>query len=201
MTVDEIIEKTVKPIAKEAFSDALEILQLIALLEAQNSNDVNMRLSKAGAGRAALVLRNAFIARLTLLIARCYAKPRKGDLHIRLAFDLIAKDKRLSAELSKRTSPAILKHAEDTWSLCRSDQRLQQIEHFRHKYTAHLGEPDEEIPIPTYKDLFDYARETTKVMQALVHLSGVNTHDLRDWNEEIKGSADEFWKPWTVDEK
>ena len=54
MTADEIIEKTIKPIAEGGFSDALEIMQLIAMIKAQNTNDVNKGLSKAGAGRAAM---------------------------------------------------------------------------------------------------------------------------------------------------
>ncbi len=199
MTADEIIEKTIKPIAKSGFSDALEILQLIALLKAQNSNNVNNALSKIGAGRAAMATRNAFIAQLTLLVARAYTKPRTGDLHIRKAFELIAKDPRISEELAKQGLAGKLKDAEAMWSLCRDDSRLASIQHFRNKYTAHIAEPDAEIPLPKYDELFPFAIETTKVMQALANASGVNSDNLSDWNDEITGTAKAFWKPWASD--
>jgi hypothetical protein len=200
MTADEIIEKTIKPIAKNGFSDAIEILQLIALLKAQNSNNVNKGLSKIGAGRAAMAVRNAFIAQLTLLVVRCYAEPRPGDLHIRKAFDLIAKDSRIGEELAKRGLAAKLKDAQATWLLCRGDSRLDLIRHFRNKYTAHLAEPDAEIPLPKYDELFPFAIETTKVMQALANASGVNNDNLHDWNDELAGTAKAFWKPWASDD-
>jgi hypothetical protein len=199
MTADEIIEKTIKPIAKNGFSDALEILQLIALLKAQNSNNVNKALSKIGAGRAAMATRNAFIAQLTLLVARTYAKSRDGDLHVRRAFELIAKDPRISEGLAKRGLAGKLKDAQAMWSLCRDDSRLVRIQHFRNKYTAHIAEPDAEIPLPKYDELFPFAIETTKVMQALANASGVNNDNLPDWNDELTGTAEAFWKPWASD--
>lgn len=196
MTVDDIIEKKLKPIADDGFADALEILQLIALLKAQNTNNVNKGLSRAGAGRAAMTARNALITRLTLLVVRCYAKPRDGDLHIRKAFDIIAKDARASEELMRRHSGDKLKSAQAQWSLCRGDHRLQRLEHFRDKYTAHLSEPDEQIPLPKYDELFPFAVETAKLMESLAHAVGANTHKLSDWNDEIDGSAEALWKPW-----
>lgn len=196
MTADEILEKTIKPIAKSGFSDALEILQLIALLKAQNTNGVNKALTRVGAGRAAMATRNAFIAQLTLLVARAYSKPRTGDINIRKAFDLIAKDPRIGAELANRGLAGKLKHAQDVWLLCRDDSRLGPIQHFRNKYTAHIAEPDAEIPLPKYEELFSFAVETTKVMQALANGTGVNNDNLPDWNDELIGTAKEFWKPW-----
>lgn len=201
MTAAEIIETKIKPIAENGFSDALEIMQLIALLKAQNSNNVNKALSKAGAGRAAIAARNAFIARLTLLVVRCYAKPRAGDLHIRQAFNLISKDQRVRDELARRNSGATVKDAEDRWLLCRGDHRLKSLEHFRDKYTAHLGEPEEDIPLPKYDELFPFAEETAKLMQALANAAGVNTHKLSDWSDEIVGSAEALWEPWKSEDE
>lgn len=196
MTVDDIIEKKLKPIADEGFSDALEIMQLIALMKAQNTNNVNKGLTKEGAGRAAITARNALITRLTLLVVRCYAKPRDGDLHIRRAFDIIAKDNRISEELMRRHSGETLKAAQAMWHLCRGDHRLQRLEHFRDKYTAHLSEPNEDIPLPKYDELFPFATETAKLMESLAHAVGANTHKLSDWDGEINGSAEALWKPW-----
>lgn len=196
MTVDDIIEMQLKPIADDGFADALEILQLIAILEAQNTNGVNKGLNKAGAGRAAMTAKNALITRLTLLVVRCYAKPREGDLHIRKAFDIIAKDVRVSEELMRRHSGEPLKTAQANWLHCRGDHRLQRLEHFRDKYTAHFSKPNEDIPLPKYNELFPFAVETTSLMESLAHAVGANTHKLSDWDSEINASAESFWKPW-----
>ena len=196
MTAEEIVDTKLKPIAENGFEDALEILQLIALLKAQNSNNVNKGLSDVGAGRAAIVARNAFIARLTLLVVRCYAKPKNGDLHIRKAFDLIANDSRVSEELSRRNPAGALTDTQSIWFSCRCDNRLHYLKHFRDKYTAHFSEPNADIPLPKYDELFPFAIETTKVMEALAKAVGVNSHNLNDWNDEIAGSAEAFWKPW-----
>lgn len=200
MIANDIIEKTIKPIAKGGVSDALEILQLIALLKTQNNNGSNKSLNSAGAGRAAMATRNAFIAQLTLLVARAYAKPRAGDLNVRRAFELLAKDSRICAELATQGLAGKLKHAEDTWLLCRDDIRLGPILHFRNKFTAHIAEPDKEIPLPKYKELFSFASETTKVIQALANAVGI-TDNLSDWNDELTNSAAAFWKPWAADAK
>ena len=196
MTADEIIESRIQPIAKEGFEDALEILQLISLMRAQNTNNVNKGLSAKGAGRAALVARNAFISRLTLLVVRCYARPKDRDLHIRTAFEIIAKDSRVREELQRRNPSGALNDAEALWLICRGDERLGRLTHFRNKYTAHLSEPDINIPLPKYDDLFPFAIETTKVMAALARATGVNNHNLVDWDGELNGSAKASWKPW-----
>jgi hypothetical protein len=60
----------VRKVADQALSDAVEITVLIELIEKQNSNGINDKLNKAGAGRAAMVLRNAMIARLVTIVAR-----------------------------------------------------------------------------------------------------------------------------------
>jgi hypothetical protein len=77
--------ETVRKVAELAVGDAVEIAVLTEIMEGQNSNGVNQMLSRAGAGRAAMALRNALIARLVLLIARAYAKPKQGDLHLHVA--------------------------------------------------------------------------------------------------------------------
>jgi AbiU2 len=199
MSAKDIIETKLKPIAENGWADAIEILQLIALMKAQNNNSVNKGLSRAGAGRAAIVTRNAFIARLTLLIARCYARPKGGDLHTRAAFDLIAKDERVREELQRRQRTLTLKEAQASWSLCRGDHRLPRIKHFRDKYTAHLSEPDVDIPLPKYDELFPFAIETAKVMGTLAQVVGANAGRLDDWDAEITDSAEAFWRPWIPD--
>jgi hypothetical protein len=196
MTTEEVIEKAIKPIAKDGFSDALEILQLIAILEAQNTNHVNKGLNEAGAGRAAATVKNALITRLTVLVTRCYSKSKDGDAHARQAFDIIAKDDRVSAELAKRNKKGVLKNSQDAWASLLGDNRLHLIKHFRDKFTAHLGKPEKDTPLPKYNELFSFAIETTEILETLANVSGANTHRLSDWNGEITESSSEFWKPW-----
>ena len=196
MKATEIIENLVIPIAKDGFTDAQEILQIISLMRVQNSNNVNKNLSNAGAGGAAITARNALIARLTLLVSRCYSRSREGDLHIGRAYELIARDQRVSAELSRRGPKTSVKDAQAIWARCKGDHRLARIDHFRHKFTAHISTPNAEIPIPNYDELFSFAVETTKVIQALAHVAGANNHELSDWNDELKAAAEAFWKPW-----
>ena len=45
-------------ISDKAFLDALELLQLIAVMQGQNKDPINAKLSDAGAARAAMVVRN-----------------------------------------------------------------------------------------------------------------------------------------------
>jgi hypothetical protein len=81
--------ETVRKVAELALADAIEITLLIGLMRGQNAGGVNKKLSEAGAGSAAAVIRNALMARLVLLIARAYAKPKQGDLHLRKAVCLL----------------------------------------------------------------------------------------------------------------
>ena len=50
-------------IVEAALRDGIEIVTLIAVMETQNRGGVNERLSDAGAGHAAMVIRNAILCR------------------------------------------------------------------------------------------------------------------------------------------
>jgi hypothetical protein len=71
--------EVVRKVAEHALSDAIEIKQLIALMEQQNVEGVNKLLSERGAGRAAICVRNALVARLVTLICQslCGAEKRR----------------------------------------------------------------------------------------------------------------------------
>ena len=62
--------ETVRKVAEQALSDAVEITLLIGLMRGQNTGGVNKKLDEAGAGRAAGAIKHALTARLVLLIAR-----------------------------------------------------------------------------------------------------------------------------------
>jgi hypothetical protein len=64
----------VRQIAKKAFVDAVEILSLVAVLEAGNNNGSSEALNKAGAGRAAGHVQRALFTRLQVIVARHYCR-------------------------------------------------------------------------------------------------------------------------------
>jgi hypothetical protein len=84
-------QETVRKIAELALNDAIELHVLIALLKRQ-TDSVNKHLAEAGASRAGPVVQNALIARLVILIARAYSRPKDGDLHLRVAAELLEKN-------------------------------------------------------------------------------------------------------------
>src|SRR5580700_9929114 len=75
-------QQIVLEIAKQALDDAKEITVLVGLIREQNTGGVNKRLSEAGASNVVSAVRNASIARLVIVVARAYAKPRHGDRHV-----------------------------------------------------------------------------------------------------------------------
>src|ERR1700694_558183 len=163
--------ETVRKIAELALGDAVEITLLIALMQGQNTAGVNKQLNEAGAGRAAIVLRNALIARLVIVIARAYSKPKHGDLHLRVAACLL-KDNATRQIFGSGNGAQKLAAFDAHWAKCRGDHRLPPIKGFRDKYTAHLGEP-KAIQEATYRDLFEFGAETAKAMELLALATGV----------------------------
>ena len=182
-------------ISDKAFLDALELLQLIAVMQGQNEDPINAKLSDAGAARAAMVVRNAVLSRIILFLAGAYAAPRPGDLHLRRAFDLL-KQPSVRKELELRGSPTILDDAEKLWARCKSDHRLPLIRHFRDKFTAHFSTPRDDMALPQYDDVFNFAHDTMKVVDALARGTGARTEPLWDWQPELEDSATQFWSVW-----
>jgi hypothetical protein len=178
-------------------NDALHILALIELLKRQNSGGVNARLTKAGAANATIAVRNAMIGYLVLLISRAYAEPKPGDLHLRVAVDLLKNDKIAREIFDSANTPKKIANFEAHWAKCRGDNRLQRIEHFRDKYTAHLGE-SKDIPAPEYRELFEVADATVEGIELLALATGVAIKSIKDNNDALQSAA-AFWKPWTKD--
>lgn len=184
--------ETIRKIAEKALDDAIEITLLIALLEGQNASEINKLLNEAGIPvRAAMVLRNALFARLAILIARAYAQRRTGDLHLRVAADLlnnsVARQIFASGNGAEKLA-AFDKH----WAKCRSDPRLPPIKKFRDKYVAHLGEP-KDLPEATYRDLFAFGAATAKAMELLTFATGVaNNNTISIDDPDLISSAEAF---------
>jgi AbiU2 len=194
MTSDQQDAADVWTISDEGYMDALELLQLIEVIQGQNSGLVNQKLSIKGAAPAAHVVRNALLSRIVLFVAGAYAPPRPGDLHLRRAFDLMQKPE-VSRQVGMMGSAAILQDAVILWEQCLSDPRLPVIKHFRNKFTAHRSKP-QDIPLPEYEQLFAFAGDTMNVMDRLAEGTGARTQPLRDWQKEFASSAALFWGPW-----
>jgi hypothetical protein len=141
---------TIRKIAEQALQDALQIVYLIELMRAQNSMGINARISKAGGAGATVAVRNAMIGYVTLLVARAYAHPRPDDLHCRAAAELLQSDKTARETFQTGDGGKLLAQFESHWEKCAKDPRLEPIKHFRDKYTAHLGKP-EDMPEPEYR--------------------------------------------------
>ena len=185
--------ETVRKIAELALGDAVEITVLISLIERQNAGDVNRQLNKAGAARAAFVFRNALFAYLAILTARAYAKPKNGDLHLRVAADLL-KDNITRQIICSGNGAKKLTAFDKHWAKCRSDPRLPLVKEFRDKYAAHLGEP-KDIPKAKRRDLFAFGAATAKAMELLALATGVAVNTI-SIDDTLVSSPEAFWAPW-----
>jgi hypothetical protein len=185
-------------VAQKAYEDAAQIIGLIEILEASNTGNVNPDLNAGGAATAALQVHYSLIWRLQLIVARAYLRPvKKGDLHLRRGFELL-KDAQVR---QKAVTPERTKHLTDAqirWDRACGDHRLSKITSTRHKFIAHIGEPDKDVEIPTYKELFDFARETALLMEQLALAAGVNMSGGGIPNETrlFAEAAKKFWSPW-----
>jgi hypothetical protein len=186
----------VDKISDGGFTDGIEIRQIIELLEVQNNGGLNEAISKTNATTAAMVLRNSLITRLVLLVSRVYAPPREHDMHVGRAVELL-KDSAVKAEIETRGPPGSLNEALETWRKFKADHRLPKLKQFRDKYTAHLGKPNPQTPLPAFGELFSFARETTVLLDQLARATGARTERLDTWDYQVRESAAAFWAPWS----
>lgn len=191
---DENRHELVCSFADQGYQDAIQIRQLVQLLRRQNEGSINAQLNEAGAGQAAGVARNALIANLVLLVSRAHAHIREGDQHVHRAFELLNAAE-VKAEFDQRGSKHLLNEAIELWGRLQEDERRRRIKHFRDKFTAHLGAP-EDIPFPQYDELFSFALETTRAMDLLARGTGVRSETVDAWDESCERSSLNFWGPW-----
>jgi hypothetical protein len=181
----------VREIVNQSLAHGMEILSLVELLEAQNTGGVNKNLAEADLGNSLIVVRNAMMARLVLLVAREFSKPLETDKNLHRAVNLLRTP--MVREIFSK-NPEALAEAVDYFKKCKGDHRLQKIRHFRDKFTAHTGEP-EEIPLPAYKELFSFARETVRCIDQIASATGLADKKIED-NIDAKKEAVAFWAPW-----
>ena len=185
--------ETVRRTVNLALGDAMEIVALMTILETGNEGGVNDSLSNAGAGQAGIVVRNSLFARLILLVTREFARSREGDLHLSRALELLRGD--TLAIFQGVGSSEDLSAAIDQWERLRVDQRLNSLNHFRDKQTAHLGASDPNIPPAINKDLFALGNAVVDLVDRLAKGIGMANVKVRD-NIDAKSTAEAFWLPW-----
>jgi hypothetical protein len=185
-------------IAKQGFTDALEISCLIETIERQNAGRIVATLSDRGVGSVGIVIRNGLITRLTLLVARCYSPTYrgKGDRHLRRAFDECLKSPAVRARIEKQGTLQELLEAESMWKVLADDPQQAQVKHFRDKSTAHLAQIDPTIGRPSYTAFFDFARRTARLMEQLAHAAGGTRERLDEHLDDFAVAAQKFWAPW-----
>jgi hypothetical protein len=184
---------SISAMAIEAFQTGMEILQLIELMERQNSGRINGNLSASGAARAGMMIRNSMITRLVILVVGAFSPTRPGDQHLRKGFEEMA-HATVRSQLSMDAQA--FADAERLWQALQVDPRLTTIKHFRDKYTAHSAAPKTGIGLPQYGEMFDFAREVATVMEKFAIGIGVTTETLSDTEDWRIESSQKFWEPW-----
>ena len=182
---------SIEAIAREAFETGMEVLELIELMERQNTGRINGNISDSGAARAAITIRNSLMARLVILVAGAFSNTRPGDRHLRMGFKAMA-DPTLRSQL--RMNAQAFADAESMWRVLQADPRLAVIKHFRDKQTAHSADP--KMRPPTWGETFAFAKEVAAVMENFAIGVGVTTEKFsatEDWRIE---SSQNFWVPW-----
>jgi uncharacterized 2Fe-2S/4Fe-4S cluster protein (DUF4445 family) len=77
-------------------------------------------------------------------------------------------------------SATALTECERLWSQLNSDPRLATIKHFRNKFTAHLAIPKPGIPLPHYREVFDFSKLTASVMEKFAQGAGATTEHISE---------------------
>jgi hypothetical protein len=180
-----------REIVEQSIGHGIELLSHVELMEAQNSGGVNERLAQAGLENAAIAIRNAMMTRIVLMVAREFSAPRDTDRNLHRAVDLLS-DATIQEIFAKNVKA--MAEAQAQFMRCKGDNRLNEIRHFRDKYTAHIGEP-KETPLPKYKDLFSIAKKTVTCIDLVAEATGIAATKIADSND-AKDQAESFWKPW-----
>jgi hypothetical protein len=164
-------------------------------LRDQNSGGINANLNAAGAGGAGGVLRNALVARLTMLVSRCFTKPRDGDRHLHQAINMLGEGE---------TAAAFQPHDDDlsaaitTFEQLKADHRQEKIKNFRDEFTAHLGDPLDR-PMPNYTELFEFAALTVGCIQRLAQTLRLIEGTVAEM-AKAEDLSTAFWEPWSSED-
>lgn len=137
----------------------------------------------------------ALLDRILFLTMKAYSRVRKGDRHMRMAFDALRDD------ATRSMAGPFDKHDLDTashlWDRACTDPRLIPLTHYRDKHAAHIGDPDPDIADARIMDLFGFARLTAAVAEKLAAGTGVAMVPIDHQIDAFRESADAFWSRFT----
>jgi hypothetical protein len=185
----------IKKITTDSFLTAMEILQIVDVLERLNLVPIVENLDRSGAARAAIVVRNSLIARLVTIASGVFSPVREGDRHLKLAVKLLG-DVEARRAIEHVGSSAGLDLALHKWEALEADPRLLILKHFRNKFTAHTAVPIADIPLPQYDEMFAFSREVAALMESFADATGVLPETLSATEPLRIQSARIFWRPW-----
>ena len=185
----------VRKVAHRGYLDGIDTLACIEILERGNSPEVIEQIIAAGAAKAADLIRKSLLDRMHMNFMRAYDPVRKGDNHLRVAFEILRKPGGLDLAPTKRQRSDLTK-ALKLWNDAEADPRLKTLRHLRNKFVAHLSEPNKQIPIPKIRELFGFAKKTCEIWERLSFGTGVVMIELSHQTEAYSESADAFWAAW-----
>lgn len=187
----------VREISAAAFTDSIESLALMEILDAGNGNGVAGEITKAGAGFVGNEIQMCLFTRIHILISRAYSKvPRERDLNAEQAIKLL-KEKSVFEEVQNgKESTKNLNEAIEMWTQNRSNHLFQRFMEFRDTQLVHFSEKNPDIPTPLIREVFQFTRLTTAAIEKLAHGTGVVGLTLASQIPAHRKSADIFWKPW-----
>lgn len=192
--IDALAEKVTR-ISLDAYRDAMEIVGLIEVFRAGNTDEVHKSINLARAGGAVTQIYISIFWRTSILVVRAYSPPRRTDLTLRRAFQIL-ENNQVRQLVGRKGNDELLGQAISLWSRLLGDHRLPVLKHSRDKYLAHWAEPNEGTPKPTIKELFDFSSETAELMQLLLHATGAANDNLERHKTDFKKSAENFWAHW-----
>lgn len=186
--------KLVQNVASRAYLDAIDAMACIEILERGNHLAVTKGINEAGAGRAATLIKHALFNRILFITMRAYDTVRKGDHHLKVAFNKLA-GSNLIEKTGEREQRDIVS-AQSLWDNALNDPKLAKLRHYRNKHAAHLSQPDPNIDTPIVIELFQFARLTASIAEKLANGAGVFTMTLQNQIDAYEDSADAFWSHW-----
>jgi hypothetical protein len=181
---------TLKKVAARGFTDAIECLAMVDVLERMNAPAVIAGANDDGFGKTMTLYHNALWFKLQHFVVRAYLEPmRNDDRHLRAAMVFLREPDVLPVgdpDARHRLESALLR-----FDLALADARLERLTHMRHKQLAHLAEYSSPSP-PTYVDLFEFGRLTSVIWEDLAYGCGVATVSLEAQMPSHRRSAELF---------
>jgi hypothetical protein len=185
--------QTVRDIGAAAFQDAIEILVVIATLEAGNKPSVFQKAQQAGYHRVVDCIYRALWSRLLGVVGRAYAiNTRPGDLHAQYAFDLLKDSQTRSfVETTPPGDATALAEAINLWTKCRSDHRCGPVLKMRDKQIAHWSLV--RTPPPIANDIIGFGVATARALEKLAQGSGAVSLSLDSQLVGYRQEAERLW--------